>query len=307
MTEQRDRRGTHPSLDELADIDAGVDAEAAVDGHVSDCEQCQRGLAAIRSTRDDVSALSLPPMPLDVANRIDAALLAESGRSAPDADGAIVVPLAPRSARHRPRSWLAGGVAAAVVAALVTAITISSFGSNGHHPSATSEAGSGTNAASAAQSVVLRSGLNYTAKTFDADVATLLLREQKSTNGTVGTGGTQGAGPGAGAAGGNRSAPQPKGPLAGTTAQGHAAFSNAVPPDLAALQTDRQALSRCIATLLGAPPYLAPMAVDIASYNGKPAAIFVFPKPNNPHVVSVYVVPPSGCTTGIFQFHNVRR
>jgi hypothetical protein len=79
-----------------------------------------------------------------------------------------------------------------------------------------------------------------------------------------------------------------------------------VPQQLAILETDRAALGQCVNSLLGNGPAVAPIAVDVASWNGHPAAIFVFPAPNDPSHVSVYVVPPGGCQRNFFEFYAPR-
>src|SRR5438874_11515405 len=70
----------HPPLDRLADYDAGVLAAneaASLSGHVADCSTCARKLAGIEATRHDLTTLAAPPLPPEVAQRIDDALARE--------------------------------------------------------------------------------------------------------------------------------------------------------------------------------------------------------------------------------------
>jgi len=301
VTDDATGRDVHPELDLLADLDAGVDVDADVRTHASTCAQCQQALAALRATRADLAALPTTPMPDDVAARIDAVLAQEAPQgSATPADG-TVVSMPDLRMKKRRSSNIASGIAASVVVLLVAAVVVNAFSSGGksNGGGATSN---GAALGTSSTSVVTTSGHNYTQQNLDQNVAALLATPTAFAAGSQGQAGhaATGAGPAKGATPAPKAqspAPAPRGPAASGNMQ---AF--AIPPQLAALQTDPNAMTQCIHSLLGSPPYVAPLAVDLAAYDGKPAAIFVFPKADDTSHVRVYVVPPGGCANGFFEF-----
>src|SRR2546429_416130 len=122
MTESNDI-GPHPDLDRIAEFDVGDTDDAQLGAHLNDCSICLRSLAAVRAARSEVADLPTLTMPADVADRIDAALTEElrTSASAPPPAGNVV----PISRVSRARGgMLAGGVAAAVVAALITVLFV---------------------------------------------------------------------------------------------------------------------------------------------------------------------------------------
>jgi hypothetical protein len=233
-------------------------------------------------------------MPPDVAQRIDAALAGGRDEAAgPSSSETTVVPMS-RVRRSR-AGWLAGGVAAAVVAALVAVLVVGHVGRNDGKAGANTLAQGATNA-TIPTSVVTSTGRNYTTNTINTDVAALLTKPAMVAGPVQGSGAV--AGP---TGGGNVPGPTPNSSKAtsSVTTEQHTAV---VPQQLAALSSDPAALGQCVSALLGDAPRVAPLAVDLAKWNGQPAAIFVFPKPNDPSHVSVYVVPPGGCQRNFFEF-----
>ncbi len=297
--------GLHPSLDDLAELDADGTVDAEVRSHAAECPECRSALDALRSVRRDLADLPASAMPSDVAERVDAALAQEASKSAGQGN---VVPLATaeraRLGSRRRGGIFAGGVAAGVVAALVVALFLGAFGKT-HHKTQTAGAASRQSLSEGATAIVRETGTNYTPKNLGTTVNQLLLQPTTfAGNGAQGTaGGTttgkSGSGP-AGSPGSTHapSVPEPSRPLANDEL--------AVPAPLAALASSPAAMSKCLDTLLTGAPVTAPLAVDVARFNGKPAAVFVFPGTDPGHV-QVYVVPPDGCTTGIFSFYNVKR
>ena len=106
----------HIDIDELADaaaglLDEGRAREVAV--HVAGCPSCQASAAALRRVSELLAAEPAPPMPPQVAARLDTVLAEEGRRRA----GLIAIQPAGAAAPHRrtasrPRLWL---VAAAVL------------------------------------------------------------------------------------------------------------------------------------------------------------------------------------------------
>jgi hypothetical protein len=111
----------HPTIDELADLHAGVSSDSEADrvrAHVDSCADCRAEFARF----DEVNALlaaegseAVDPMPRDVAQRIDAALAAAAAERADQVTSMATV-RERRSARRRGSwVWIAGAAAAAVV------------------------------------------------------------------------------------------------------------------------------------------------------------------------------------------------
>ena len=284
----------HPDLDQLADLEAGIDVADEVRNHAAACPQCQEALAAVGKTHADVAALTAETvtdtpdarMPADVADRIDAALAKEAGAGTTG----TVVPFAGREKRRG--GLIAGGVAASVIAALVAVIVISSAVGNDKKGPTASGASFGANLST---SVVTASGHNYTSKTLTPNVNALLHNPVAVSNDAA----TAGSGTSA-----REAVPQPSA-AAGKEAR---TLSAPVPQGFSALQSSSVALSQCVATLLGPRPQdqRAPLAVDLARFDGKSAAIFVFPG-RDPSHLTVYVVPADGCATGIFSLFNIAK
>ena len=70
---------------------------------------------------------------------------------------------------------------------------------------------------------------------------------------------------------------------------------------------DPTALRACVANITDGDASLQPVAVDLARWQGKPAAVLVFPTADDPASLDVYVVAPD-CPTGLFlDFERVPR
>lgn len=70
----------HPDVDELADLAEGLLGPARtteVESHVADCADCASTIAAVRSVPALLADLPVPPLPANVAARIEAALAAQ--------------------------------------------------------------------------------------------------------------------------------------------------------------------------------------------------------------------------------------
>ncbi|MFD7832254.1 hypothetical protein ACFV6I_32880, partial [Kitasatospora sp. NPDC059803] len=101
----------HPSVDELADLAEGLvesaDAARTLRRHLDDCAECRETADALGEVQALLGAVEAPPMPADVAARLDAALAAaaasaateEEAENAPLAASRAATPtLAPRAA-----------------------------------------------------------------------------------------------------------------------------------------------------------------------------------------------------------------
>jgi hypothetical protein len=256
----------HLDLDALADVLA--QPGEALPEHLTGCADCQAALTALETAVGQVgtalTALPQPPVPDDLAGRLDAAVARER-RGAGAAPATTVTPLAAAPGR-RPR-WLlvAGGLAAAAV--LVTG------GLLAHGGSSTPPTADRQQATGAAPGIARSSTGNAYAKDGKALAAALpgLLK---------GDAPAASADAGATAAESAPKAPAPTRPLA------------SVDP-LAALRTS-DALASCLASLSDPSDPGVPLALDYATFDGQPALVVVLPA-TKPDKVDVFVVG-AGCS-----------
>ncbi|MFD7904330.1 anti-sigma factor family protein [Kitasatospora sp. NPDC059747] len=79
-----DSSGSHPSVDELADLtEELIEDAAAVEAlhrHLAGCAECRETVDALGEVRALLGGVEAPPMPADVAARLDAALADEAAR-----------------------------------------------------------------------------------------------------------------------------------------------------------------------------------------------------------------------------------
>jgi hypothetical protein len=111
----------HPDALDLAEYAEGLldpDRQSAVDHHVRDCLDCTQVLADLDELPDALAQAPMPPMPDDVAARIDQAIAAESTGRASLWSGAAKAKAEVTPLRSR-RRWLAPVVAAAAVLGVI--------------------------------------------------------------------------------------------------------------------------------------------------------------------------------------------
>ncbi|WP_369183576.1 zf-HC2 domain-containing protein [Streptomyces sp. Y1] len=81
--------GAHPSIDELADLAEGLvepaEAAEALRRHLDGCAECRETVEALTEVQALLGDVETPPMPADVAARLDAALAAAAAEPAPRA------------------------------------------------------------------------------------------------------------------------------------------------------------------------------------------------------------------------------
>ncbi|MER7755975.1 hypothetical protein [Kitasatospora sp. NPDC097643] len=290
----------HPSVDELADLAEGLvesaDAAAALHRHLDGCAECRATVDALGEVRALLGAVETPPMPADVAARLDAALAAAaasteadhaetdhveaperpqeapaparrtSGPTAPPraATAPAAPPARPAGAtgpgRSRPRrrrlALLLGAATALAAIALGGSLVLRDTG-----PST-----SGTTAVSAGAPVA---GSPKTARTEHATGAGTVYRDDQL-------------------------AAQVQQLLARATATAPGLLpTGPVKPSGAAPDDGRSELPT-LASPTGCPAPAAgtPLAVDHGSYAGSPVEVLVYPTPGRPGFVDVYLRSP---------------
>ena len=178
----------HPDLETLAefadrDIAPASDSAAEADprtaeilAHVAGCAACTADLEALRRVRDALRDLPPVPMPPEVAERIEAALLAARGADTPIAASLgsdTVVPIRPRStspsrqrangASSRWRTLPYGAAASIVVVVALIVVGIVALGHGGSNNEKTASAPAiAAPAATTSGPETIASGTNYT-------------------------------------------------------------------------------------------------------------------------------------------------
>lgn len=265
----------HLELDAFAGLLAGETGEPreGVLAHLETCVPCASFLVdltnALPSVSAALSALPTPEEPADLGARLEAALAqARNSAAAPVAGGTDVVPLA---GRRRVR-WLPALAAVAAAAVLVTGGVLYSQRSS-------------TTATTASKGVaryaVNDTGTDYTRAALATALPALLAGTSPRSATAVG------AGPSGALAVPNAA---PTGGVPGSAGQTLAGTAD----PLAALRTTR-GLATCLASLTDPSQPGLPLALDYASFEGKPALVVVLPS-DRPDKVDVLVVPP-GCAT----------
>ena len=302
-------RTRHLSADTLADLQEGLldaDGEAAARRHLEACAACRADLAALTDLPGLLAAAGdAGPVPELVAARLDRAL---AGAAAEDTTAATatrtVTPLAPdRGPVRGMRLLQAAAVVVLVLGAGALGVSaLNHGGSNGDSAStagsaADSGAGGGASReepSAATVAPITASGRDWTAAALRTDAADLL-------TGTLGQ---------AYALYDRQAA---KGAQADAATPDPSASPPAAQRDLANAAggadrlADPTALRACVANITDGDASLQPVAVDLARWQGKPAAVLVFPTADDPASLDVYVVAPD-CPTGLFlDFERVPR
>ncbi|MFF7992197.1 zf-HC2 domain-containing protein [Kitasatospora xanthocidica] len=302
-----DHTGDHPPVERLADLAEGlVDSPAAAEAlrrHLDGCAECRETVDALAEVQALLGDVETPPMPADVAARMDAALAraaaeaADEARATASGDDRTVASrpqeapaAAPRSAapapasrpatgpsappsrpagatgpgRARPRrrrvALLLGAAAALAAIGLGWALLPHPDDRSGVTVTAGAPAGTGTAAAQSARTPhTAGGGTVYRADGLAAQIQQLL-------------------------AGSDSSAPGLR-PTAPAKPESVLPAEGARPePSSPAASPSGTAPASCPAPAPGVP-----LATDRGSYDGSPVDVLVYPLPDRPGLVDVYL------------------
>jgi hypothetical protein len=281
-----DGTAAHLDDDQLADLDEGLlqrDAAVAARSHLERCARCrarQGDLSALRADLADLAGLARQPLPDDVAARLDTALAAEAGSDARPSS-VTVVPSLPQQQRRDRSRWGSGLVQAAAVLVVLLALggvgysLITSGGGNGVSTAGSAASDSAGKAgergsATGGTPTVVRSGRDYTATTLGSALTAVIARR----------------------------------PAAAANGDSPPSAAGSSPETGSALLSSPAALDACVAGLGYTTPALG---VDLATFQGKPAAVVVVPTEDDPTHVDVYAVAPSCPPNEFLAFSRVAR
>jgi len=288
----------HLTAEVLADLDLGLldDASAAhAEQHLTHCTPCAELHADFTELANALLHLPPEPMPDDVWRSLSATLEAEPV-TAP-AGSATVVPLD----AGRKRRWTRPGiglVAGAAGVALVGAIVVPSLSGSSDDASTVADGGRSASAESEGATVPMAayaattSGTKYQEEALDTQVTQLVA--SRST----------------------LDVDEPSGADLATGSPSSSPTSSTAPTDqqtpggktsVAAMATDPAAAQACLEGYLKVPG-VQPLAIDIGTWQGEPAAVIVLPAAD-PSSAEVWVIDPdcTGPDDPLFYFATVAR
>lgn len=266
---------SHLSAELVADLDEGLlDADSAThaEHHLAHCADCRALRADLFFVSAALASLPTPAMPADVAASLDAALAGATPAARAGASD-TVVPITAARSRRAGWSTRGAGIAASVAGVLlVSAVALSVVnGSDGSGTPAAEGAATtdtGGNASELASFVADQSGQAYRTKTIDRQVDTLLVSHATEITGSP-TPATRAV---------------ETDPVVTATVSGE-------PTAFPAPVVDPRVLYLCVVQYLQRPD-TQPLAADIGTFDGSPAAIVVLPSLDDPSEAEVYVVAP---------------
>ena len=317
----------HPDLETLAELAGSADpaesdltgpagsaapVSSAVLDHIADCPACTADLAALRGVRETLRSLPAVPMPPDVADRLEAALVAAR---VPVGTITPFRPPAPKLARTARWRTLPLSTAAAVV--VFAALAVGGVVGLAHLGGTSSKKSTSAAAPAAAASTdlsTIASGTSYTADQLRLQVAAIVSSRVPgaaarypglddpglAVNGASAAGSAPAAAapPVTFAAPAASSAPAPQAApsaAAAPNAAGAVHSNNLAAPSFGPNSrttpsgplADPAALAACIQTLAGRAEQ--PVLVDYATFNGVPSTIIVFADPDVAKKLDIYV------------------
>jgi hypothetical protein len=276
----------HLDLDGLADVLAREDGSgSATNAHLVGCPECRAALDDLRVAQPlvaaELAALPSVPLPVDIAERLHAALRdappdRRSVGEPPAVEGGTVTTL-PAARSRSPQRWMPAAAAALVLLA-GAGYGASRLGGGGES-SSTAASDAGAKAAAPQQLDLTRnsSGTDYTDRASLSAVMPALLGGRLAAADTA-----------------KAEAAAPTAPDPSSTAPQRGADTLAAPaPDPLARLRDNAGLADCLVALLPPDdPSVRPLALDYASFRGQPAMVVVLPGAD-PKKLDVYVVGPT--------------
>jgi anti-sigma factor RsiW len=253
----------HPDQQVIGEYEEGLlpPARAAeVSGHLAHCPGCAARLSAVSGVRRRLAALGQVPIPADVATRLDRAI----GARAPRAPASPVRAATTVPPRRRSRIGVASLAAAAVLVLFVAGVVAGTlhFGGGGNSAAGGRAASSSP---AAHQFVVTRSGRAYTKANLAAYVPAIVA--------------AQGL------------------PAHSAAVAGSAAVLSQPANPMSVLASHPAALRACLDVVSAPGPVLTPIGLDVGTFDGAPAAVFVLPAPGHPTLADVFVEG-IGCAAG---------
>lgn len=289
------------NVDELSDYVEGLVTDparlAGVSVHVAECRICTDALAGLAAVRVVLAADVVGPMPADVAARLETALAGEAAAVLSPAAGARPTDLRthPRAGAHRRRT-----PAAAVLAAAATVMAVavgSALWANWSNGVGSGTAGGPANARRDTAEVseplpagqeydtagifTTASGQDYTLYTLWISARDLLAARERDLGARDAEDGGATDGPAPVVPPSASQGPAIGDPDAFSKSQVRAAFAPLGAP---------AGLVRCLGTLVPDPATTRPLAIDLGSYGGQPAAMLVLADPADPLIARVYLV-----------------
>lgn len=275
---------THLDTDALADLHEGLlaaDRAADARAHLERCAECRAVEASLRAVPASLAAAAeAGAMPADVVARLDDAL-SRAGRDRVPTGSAAAMTVTPLGSRTRrspvgTRLLQAAAVVVLVLAVVGVGASVLMSGGGDVATSGSSSGGYADGPSGKATYALLATGADYSASSLAGAVPRLVAGEGRRYSAAEGA-----------------AAPKDTGQLT----------AGAAPDDTGRLAAGA-ALADCVTALADAPA--VPLAVDLARYEGKPAAVIVLPGLDDPAMVDVWVVGP-GCRQGDDQFRFFTR
>ncbi len=286
----------HLTAEVLADLGMGLLDEtsaAHAEHHLTHCADCAALRDQFPALVDALAELPSEQMPEQVWQRLSAALAAEPVVT-PEGS-ATVVPLEAARKRRWTRPGI-GLVAGAAGVALLGAIVVPSVMNSGNDSSVgtasdTAASGRAPNQVPMAAYAATQSGTKYQEAALDSQV-TQLVEARPRVNGDTEL-----------VTGSGTPAATPSESIRATTEPTESATGQKVAP----MATDPAAAQACLVGYLQAPD-VQPLAIDIGTWRGEPAAIIVLPNAD-PELADVFVLDPTCAGPGdpLFYFATVSR
>jgi len=285
----------HLTAEVLADLDLGLldtASTAHAEQHLTHCTECAERYADFTELGSVLMHLPPEPMPDDVWRSLSAALEAEP--VATPVGSATVVPLDTTRRRRWSRPGI-GLVAGAAGVALVGAIVVPSLTNSADDASTASDSGTSATPGSAetvpmAAYAATTSGTKYQEAELDTQVTELVSSRSALVGDTEGD---------------KLADVSPSVSPTSSTTTADPAPSGEQP--VAAMVTDPAAAQACLEGYLKVPG-VQPLAIDIGTWQGEPAAVIVLPA-TDPSSAEVWVIDPDcdGPDTTLYYFATVSR